>query len=83
MYEFDKGEINNAGDVTFETPLKPCCVGISSENFCGSLDDKGVKLYSVCENPESAFFWDTAHPTQAGWHAVYYSSLKATLEQSF
>lgn len=78
-----KNKGNRPGDVTFETPLKPCCVGISSEYFCGSLDDKGVKLYSVCENPESAFFWDTAHPTQAGWHAVYYSSLKATLEQSF
>lgn len=73
----------DAGDVVFETPLKPCCVGMSSDYNCGSLNDKGVQMYNVCKNPESAFFWDTAHPTQAGWHAVYYSSLKATLEHFF
>ncbi|XP_059646718.1 GDSL esterase/lipase At5g03610 isoform X2 [Cornus florida] len=65
----------------FETPiLKPCCMGMSNEYSCGSVDDKGVKMYAVCDNPDSAFFWDTVHPTQAGWRAVF-PSLKATLQQ--
>jgi phospholipase/lecithinase/hemolysin len=24
----------------------------------------------VCPNPEDFFFWDSMHPTQAGWEAV-------------
>ncbi|XP_059646719.1 GDSL esterase/lipase At5g03610 isoform X3 [Cornus florida] len=74
----NKGEYQ--GSSKFETPLKPCCMGISNEYSCGSVDDKGAKMYTICDNPDSAFFWDTAHPTQAGWHAVY-TSLQATLQQ--
>ncbi|KAA8516700.1 hypothetical protein F0562_016794 [Nyssa sinensis] len=59
------------GSLKFETPLKPCCMGISNGYYCGSEDEKGVKMYTVCENPQSSFFWDTVHPTQAGWRAVY------------
>lgn len=70
------------GNMKFEAPLKPCCMGISNEYFCGSVDEKGVKLYTVCNNPKSAFFWDTSHPTQAGWDAIY-SSLKPTLQHIF
>ncbi|KAL7195844.1 hypothetical protein ACSBR1_035973 [Camellia fascicularis] len=62
---------NKSGSVKFETPLKPCCLGISSEYSCGDIDDKGEKLYTVCENPENAFFWDMYHPTQAGWHEAF------------
>lgn len=51
--------------------LKPCCVGVSSEYSCGSVDSNNVKKYRVCDDPKSAFFWDLVHPTQAGWHAVY------------
>lgn len=69
-----------AGSVTFETPLKPCCMGISSKYYCGSVDEKGAKMYTVCENREAAFFWDMVHPTQAGWRAVYFS-LKSTLDK--
>ncbi|MED6226233.1 hypothetical protein PIB30_101537, partial [Stylosanthes scabra] len=50
--------------------LIPCCVGISQEYVCGSVENN-VKKYNVCENPKKAFFWDLFHPTQAGWHAVY------------
>ncbi|CAI8610784.1 unnamed protein product [Vicia faba] len=50
--------------------LEPCCIGVSSKYFCGMLMEK-VKMYKVCENPESALFWDMGHPTDAGWHAVY------------
>lgn len=74
----NKGEY--LGSVTFETPLKPCCMGISSKYYCGSVDEKGAKMYTVCENREVAFFWDMVHPTQAGWRAVYFS-LKSTLDK--
>ncbi|KAG5556600.1 hypothetical protein RHGRI_007016 [Rhododendron griersonianum] len=73
-----KGEY--LGSVRFETPLKPCCMGMSSKYYCGSVDEKGAEMYTVCKNPEGAFFWDMVHPTQAGWRAVY-MSLKSTLEQ--
>ncbi|KAK4783995.1 hypothetical protein SAY86_018363 [Trapa natans] len=70
----------NSTDSTFVDPLKPCCVGVSSRFNCGTVDADGTKKYTVCEAPESAFFWDMAHPTQAGWRAVY-TSLSAALEQ--
>lgn len=69
-----------AGDSMFEKPLKPCCVGTSSSYNCGSMDENGSKMYMVCEDPESAFFWDMVHPTQAGWRAVFWR-LSATLQQ--
>lgn len=68
------------GNLKFETPLKPCCQGISAEYNCGSVNEKGEKMYTLCNNTRSAFFWDGVHPTQAGWHAVS-SILKATLGQ--
>ncbi|XP_044483787.1 GDSL esterase/lipase At5g03610-like [Mangifera indica] len=70
----------NKGGSKFEKPLEPCCIGISTEYSCGSIDEKGEKKYRVCEKPEASFFWDTVHPTQEGWSAVY-SVLHANLEQ--
>ncbi|XAR69729.1 hypothetical protein NMG60_11001433 [Bertholletia excelsa] len=75
-----KHKSDQLGNLKFETPLKPCCIGMSSEYVCGSVDTNGEKLYTVCANPESAFFWDLDHPTQAGWRAVYLN-LKSSLEQ--
>ncbi|KAK4792160.1 hypothetical protein SAY86_022595 [Trapa natans] len=66
------------GHSKFEKPLTPCCVGISSGYNCGSVDGNGSKMYTVCEDPESTFFWDMVHPTQAGWQAVF-SSILPTL----
>nr|GMD44446.1 GDSL esterase/lipase At5g03610-like [Ipomoea batatas] len=68
------------GSRRFETPLKPCCVGVSKEYDCSGVDKKGVKMYTMCSDPNATFFWDSAHPTQAGWSAVY-DSLKATLHE--
>ncbi|KAI3823497.1 hypothetical protein L1987_04935 [Smallanthus sonchifolius] len=59
------------GKLKFGTPLKPCCVATRSGASCGSLDENGKELYTVCDEPKSAFFWDTVHPSQAGWRAVY------------
>ncbi|KAK4478597.1 hypothetical protein RD792_014085 [Penstemon davidsonii] len=70
------------GDLKFETPLKPCCMGISRGYSCGSVDGNGTKMYTVCSDPKSSFFWDALHPTQAGWRAVY-MVLKSSLEQFF
>lgn len=59
-------------------PLKPCCSPISSEYGCGQVDVNGNKLYTVCEQPQSAFYWDQVHPTQKGW-TVISSALKSTV----
>eukprot|EP01018_Ginkgo_biloba_P012665 Gb_40027 [translate_table: standard] len=49
---------------------------------CGGKDAEGNALYSVCSKAESAFFWDGAHPTQAGWRALmnYFNSSFRALE---
>ncbi|OAY42883.1 GDSL esterase/lipase At5g03610 [Manihot esculenta] len=71
---------NKGGDSKFENPLKPCCIGISKEYSCGSVDENGAKKYTVCENPVAAFFWDDVHPSQEGWRSVYLA-LQPTLQQ--
>ncbi|KAK1570889.1 hypothetical protein Q3G72_008612 [Acer saccharum] len=70
------------GKLEVKNPLEPCCVGLDDKYSCGSVDDKGVKKYSVCENPELSFFWDNVHPTQSGWHAVS-SSLNSSLHRIY
>ncbi|KAG6437256.1 hypothetical protein SASPL_102168 [Salvia splendens] len=69
------------GKLRFETPLKPCCIGMNGY-FCGGVDQKGEKMYRVCSDPKSAFFWDSSHPTEAGWHAIY-TTFKSSLQQAF
>ncbi|XP_047331677.1 GDSL esterase/lipase At5g03610-like [Impatiens glandulifera] len=54
----------------FVNPLKSCCMGINGSD-CGTVNNKGQKMYTVCEKRENSFFWDSVHPTQAGWHEVY------------
>ncbi|XP_019153027.1 PREDICTED: GDSL esterase/lipase At5g03610-like [Ipomoea nil] len=71
--------LKKQGSRKFWSPLKPCCLGVKSGYFCGDVDAKGVAMYKVCRDPTSAFFWDTVHPSQAGWNAVY-TSLRSTLE---
>lgn len=63
-------------------PLKPCCVGVSKEYSCGSVDESGAKKYIVCDKPKLSFFWDTIHPSQNGWHEVY-SAIKSSLRQLY
>ncbi|RVW48018.1 GDSL esterase/lipase [Vitis vinifera] len=75
-----ENKADHLGSSKFENPLKPCCMGISSEYSCGSVDESGAKKYTICDDPESAFFWDTVHPTQQGWNVVY-SALQGTLQQ--
>ena len=55
----------------FENPLQPCCVEVSAGLKCGSVDEHGETKYTLCSSPKSKFFWDTVHPTQEGWQAVY------------
>ncbi|KAJ4705179.1 GDSL esterase/lipase [Melia azedarach] len=73
---------HQTGSSKFENPFKACCAGVSDQNSCGDVDDNGAKLYTVCNHPEAAFFWDQVHPTQEGWRAVY-SALKANLQLIF
>ncbi|KAD2015370.1 hypothetical protein E3N88_42019 [Mikania micrantha] len=78
--------LKNKGDYTgslkFDTPLKPCCMPTSSDVYCGSRDENGKALYTVCNEPESAFFWDSVHPSQAGWRAVYLT-LRSSLNRIY
>ncbi|KAI3924839.1 hypothetical protein MKW98_031090 [Papaver atlanticum] len=82
MSVLDKqGPKKNSGH-KFENPLKPCCLGISDKYSCGSVDNKGEKKYTICENPKSAFFWDGVHPTQQGWKAVY-AAMQPSLDKLY
>ncbi|KAK1429550.1 hypothetical protein QVD17_11761 [Tagetes erecta] len=76
----NKGEFT--GSAKFDTPLKPCCLATRSDAFCGTLDDKGRRLYTVCNKPESMFFWDSVHPTEAGWRSVYLT-LRSSLNRIY
>ncbi|BAT94546.1 hypothetical protein VIGAN_08115900 [Vigna angularis var. angularis] len=70
-------------DPTLMNPLQPCCEGVSTEYYCGSVDEKGEKKYGLCEKPEFSFFWEGAHLSQNGWYGVYtilYSSLRSLIE---
>ncbi|XP_027367492.1 GDSL esterase/lipase At5g03610-like [Abrus precatorius] len=71
LYDSFMSVLNHSSTNHIKDQFKPCCVGVSSQYFCGSVDEHNVKKYTVCANPKSAFFWDLLHPTQAGWNAVY------------
>lgn len=58
------------GEGRLKQVLKPCCEGKTPDDHCGAVTDEG-KLYSVCHDPENYFYFDTVHPTQAAWAAVY------------
>nr|GMD46231.1 GDSL esterase/lipase At5g03610-like [Ipomoea batatas] len=78
---FKQNELKPAeGGRRFETPLKACCMGVTEKNKCSDVDEKGVKLYTMCSDPNATFFWDGVHPSQAGWQAVY-DVLKPTLHE--
>ncbi|KAG2403131.1 hypothetical protein LR48_Vigan02g072200 [Vigna angularis] len=71
LYDSFLSVLNNPSNNNIKDAFKPCCVGISSQYSCGSVDENNVKKYKVCDHPKSAFFWDLLHPSQAGWLAVY------------
>lgn len=60
-----------AGVSKFPDPLKACCVGTKRGNSCGDVGKKGEKLYSLCKDPKSFFFWDDVHITDQGWLSVF------------
>jgi phospholipase/lecithinase/hemolysin len=70
LYDSFMSVLNHPSTHNIKDKLRPCCVGVSNEYACGSVDENNVKKYLVCEKPKSAFFWDLVHPTEAGWHAV-------------
>ncbi|XP_057739010.1 GDSL esterase/lipase At5g03610-like [Arachis stenosperma] len=71
LYDSFMSVLNHPTTHNIQNQLRPCCVGVNSKYSCGSVDENNVKMYRVCDDPKSAFFWDLVHPTQAGWHAVY------------
>ncbi|KAL6327808.1 hypothetical protein AAG906_025728 [Vitis piasezkii] len=72
---------DETGTSELKDTLRPCCAGITSEDSCGDVEN-GEKKYNVCIDPKMAFFWDSFHPTQAGWHAIY-SVLKCSIANLF
>ncbi|XP_022132562.1 GDSL esterase/lipase At5g03610-like [Momordica charantia] len=66
------------GNITFPTPLKPCCTGV-----CGQVDREGNKLYELCEDPKSAFYWDFVHPSHEGWLAAFSYLTDTDLKKSY
>ncbi|KAI6674123.1 hypothetical protein NL676_002029 [Syzygium grande] len=50
----------------FKNPMKPCCMGVSSEYNCWNVDANGKKMYTLCEDPGAYFFWGHG-PSYAGW----------------
>ncbi|KAG0614686.1 hypothetical protein M758_6G196000 [Ceratodon purpureus] len=52
-------------------PLMPCCLGAgNATRSCGEFGRHGKPMFTVCKDPAKSFFWDTNHPSQAGWIAV-------------
>lgn len=81
IYDAFFSVLNNKEATTkFETPiLKQCCIAKPGYS-CSNVDANREKMYTVCDNPERTFFWDTVHLTQAGWDAVF-SGLQAKFEK--
>jgi phospholipase/lecithinase/hemolysin len=50
----------------------PCCSNSDPDGYCGQDQDggSGRPQYTVCDNPDSVFFWDYIHPSQAGWETI-------------
>ncbi|KAJ9684865.1 hypothetical protein PVL29_017043 [Vitis rotundifolia] len=65
-----KRQASQPGTLKFKDPLRPCCEAVSTGYKCGN-SEHGKRMYVVCNNPNSTFFWDDVHPSQAGWRAVY------------
>ncbi|CAN8285659.1 unnamed protein product [Cochlearia groenlandica] len=66
------------GYARFANPLKPCCIGLTSNDSCSNVNEKGEKRYTICKDPKTAFFWDIFHPSEEGWRSVY-SALRKNL----
>ncbi|RWV99722.1 hypothetical protein GW17_00037353 [Ensete ventricosum] len=62
-------QVNGADKIKYL--LVPCCESSSGTAACSQVDDQGNNLYRVCRHPEEHFYWDSAHPTQAGWAAAF------------
>ncbi|KAI3914658.1 hypothetical protein MKX01_008017 [Papaver californicum] len=79
----DYSGITKTASFEFGNPLlKPCCIATSAKFLCGSVDDSGVKQYTLCEKPTDNIFWDAVHPSQSGWNAIF-SALGPSLDELY
>ncbi|CAM6047204.1 unnamed protein product [Sphagnum compactum] len=67
------------GSTGFSSPiLKPCCAPTTNTSGCAYVDSNNHPLYTLCNNPAQSFFWDSEHPTQAGWSKIFYLLLTSS-----
>ncbi|CAM6022746.1 unnamed protein product [Sphagnum balticum] len=67
------------GTTGFSSPiLKPCCDPTTNTSGCAYVDSNNHPLYTLCNNPAESFFWDSEHPTQAGWSKIYHLLLTSS-----
>ncbi|AEC09233.1 GDSL esterase/lipase [Arabidopsis thaliana] len=59
-----------SGVSTFPDPFKACCA-TKRGTFCGDRSLSGKKLYTLCDDPKSFFFWDNVHISDQGWRSVF------------
>ncbi|WVZ54859.1 hypothetical protein U9M48_005603 [Paspalum notatum var. saurae] len=73
---------NSASGSRLQETHTPCCANQQDpiNGYCGQEDDNGREQYSLCDNPDTFFFWDYIHPTQAGWEAVM-ERLEGSIEE--
>ncbi|KAJ7552975.1 hypothetical protein O6H91_06G079100 [Diphasiastrum complanatum] len=75
QYKAFQSVIANPSPFGIKHRLRPCCTPKPGNiDSCGEVDKNGEPLYEVCSSPETHFFWDGLHPTQAGWTALTSSS---------
>ncbi|XP_010505168.1 PREDICTED: GDSL esterase/lipase At2g36325-like [Camelina sativa] len=59
------------GVSTFPEPLKACCPTERGKS-CGDVGIHGEKLFTLCKDPKSFFFWDNVHITDQAWRSVFF-----------
>ncbi|GAB2272202.1 hypothetical protein Dimus_007022 [Dionaea muscipula] len=66
------GTVPPSGKPALEKPFEACCMGVTEDYYCASVEKNGTKMYTLCDDAGAKLFWDRSHPTQRGWSEVMY-----------
>ncbi|KAH9311033.1 hypothetical protein KI387_026068, partial [Taxus chinensis] len=61
---------SNPAQYGFVDLFVPCCAAKGGVDMCGEVDKTGRTLFEVCSRVSEKFYWDSVHPTQAGWYTL-------------